>query len=459
MGKSLVTLEKVAASKPRTKYPSTTSARPADGVNETAEDRAKHIADEIGNCSKAMGIPPADLCWFDFREYATVQWGMNSVGIIRRDITRLGGFAAIRDAYFPREDTDQAVTNKRIREHALLSRRLGTHLADEAFQLRQIEAFAEKVFKGRVKPVGFSRRAPAKGQFRRAVVICLGDTHWGSDLLASETGAHDFGKVEEARALAQCVKETVEFNRAHREKTELHVVLLGDFIHGCLHDLRDGAVTSEQQSRAIHLLIQFVAQVAAAYPSVIIHGVTGNHGRDKIRHPRQSPSGKWDSKEMLIYSAVRQATSDLKNVSWDLPKSAFCVFSIFGKRYFVTHGNDVIKIGNPGQAINTGELEKQTNRLNATLRDKDEYSVVIVGHVHQSARVLLNNGVTAIVNGPGTPVDSFAVSIGLFESVSSQQIFEVVPGFPVGAGYPIMLDAAVYKNALLDRIVIPWKGF
>ena len=427
--------------------------------NASPEDRAAHIAEHIKLCADGMRIAPSDLVWWDFRAYAGAAWGQNKIDMIGRDITRLGGFYAIRDSYFHQEGTEQAVARARIREHAQLSRRLGANATDEAFQYQQIEAFAERVFKGRVRPVGFAKKLSKGPGFKRAVVVCLGDTHWGADLQASETGAHDFGKVEEARCVAQCVKETVSFNKQYRKETELHVVLLGDFIHGCLHDLRDGAVLAEQQSRAIHLLIQFVAHVAAAYLKVTIHCVSGNHDRDKARHFKPATSGKYDSHATLIYSAVKQATRDLKNVTWDIPLSAFCVFSIFDVKYFVTHGDGVIKVGNPGQAINTGELEKQTNRLNATLSETSEYKVVIVGHVHQSARTLLNNGVTVIVNGAGTPVDAFAVSIGIFESVSSQQIFEVVPNFPVGAGYPIMLGPSVYKNAELDKVVLPWIGF
>lgn len=431
---------------------------------DTAVSRSEHIADKINECATTMKVEPCDLTWADFRAFGSVAWGENNLGIVRRDITRLGGYNALRDAYFPPVATAYAGVKKRAREHANLNRRLGHKANDDAFQFAQIEAFSERVFSGRVKPISAppapkracNSSAPA---FKRAVVVCLGDDHWGADLLASETGAQNFGRVEEARCVAKLVKETIEFNIEHRAETELHVVLLGDFIHGALHDLRDGAVMSEQQSRAIHLLIQFVAHVSAAYLKVTVHGITGNHGRDKSRHFKQATSGKWDSREMLIYSAVKMATKALTNVTWDLPLSAFCVFKIFGKKYFITHGDGVIKIGNPGQSINVAELEKQTNRLNVTLRDKDEYSVVIVGHVHQSARVLLNNGVTVIVNGAGTPVDSFAVSIGIFESVSSQQIFEVVPGFPVGAGYPIMLDDGVYKDASLDKIVQPWTQY
>jgi hypothetical protein len=63
------------------------------------------------------------------------------------------------------------------------------------------------------------------------------------------------------------------------------------------------------------------------------------------------------------------------------------------------------------------------------------------------------------VNGPFTPVDSYAVSIGLFESVCSQQIFEAVPGHPVGDSRRITLDKSVDEDASLDGIIKEWSGF
>jgi predicted phosphodiesterase len=445
-------------------------AKGEDG--DTAESRASHIAEKIGECAAAMKIEPCDLTWSDFRSYGSVAYGENKLGIVRRDITRLGGFNALRDSHFPPTPTDYAGIKKRVREHANLNRRLGYTANDDEFQFKQIEAFTSRIFSGRVKPVKIPRgpltpnhivsllgKPVPASRIKRAVVVCIGDTHWGSDLLASETGALNYGKVEEARRLAQVVKQTIEYKPEYRHETELHVVLLGDLIHGNLHDLRDGAVTSEQQSRAIHLLIQAIAQFSAAYPKVTCHAVTGNHGRDKSRHQKPATAGKADSRETLIYSAVKMATRDCANVTWDIPMSAFATFSLFNRRVFVTHGDGVIRVGNPGQSINVAELEKQTNRLNATLKDYEEFSVVIVGHVHQSAKVLLNNGVTAIINGPMTPVDPFAVSIGLFESVSSQQIFESVPGFPVGDSRTITLDANVDNDSSLDEIVRPWTSF
>lgn len=433
-------------------------AAPADGVNETSEDRAKHIAESIGRCAKSMGIPPSDLTWWDYREFASVQWGQNTVGVVRRDITRLGGFESIRDAYFPREDTDQAVTKGRIREHAALSRRLGRHLADEAFQYKQMEAFAERVFKGRIKPVPYRQAKKGRSKIKRELVILLGDLHIGADLVGAATGGIDFGPLEEARFAAQVVRQVCTYKEEYRDETSLRVVMLGDLIHGCLHDPRDGAIMAEQKDRAIHLLSQVVAQLSSAFPKVAVEMISGNHDRDKLRHPKRATSSKWDSNATAIYCAVRRCCLALRNVEFHMPLAACGHFEVFGKRYFYTHGDTVISVGNPGCQIKVTELENQVNKLNATLKDKDEYAVVLVGHAHQFLHIALNNGVTIIVNGPFTAQDEYARSIGIFESIPSQTMFEVTPGYPVGDLRRIILDKKVAKDSSLDEIVRPWRA-
>lgn len=436
------------------------TAGQADGESERAEERAAHIAKHIGECADALGVEPCDLTWWDFRAYGQVAWASNTLGIVRRDITRLGGFNSIRDAYYPPTATDHAQTKKRIREHANLNRRLGAHSVADLFEFKQIEAFSKRVFSGRVQPVVGKPSVKPRGKcpIKRAAVVVLSDLHFGADLDARETGFADYGPLEEARSLAEVVRQVCTYKLEYRDETELIVVIDGDLIHGCLHDVRDGAALSEQQLRAIHLLSQAVAQFSAAFRRVRVVCVTGNHDRDKYRHPKKANAGKADSRATVIYWATKFATAHLSNVEWVIPQSQFATFRLFGKRYYVTHGDGCISVGNPGKSINVAKIEEQINKLNANLPAADAYSVVIVAHAHKSLQLLLDNGVTLIVNGPLTPVDSFAVSVGVFRNTCSQQMFEVVPGHPVGDSRTIKIDSKVRRDRTLDKVIRKWPG-
>lgn len=434
----------------------------ADGVKETAEDRAAEIGEHIGECAREMNVKPCDLTWWDFRAYAGIVYGENKIGIVRRDITRLGGYNRIRDSYFPPPPTDHSRTRLQLRQHANLNRKVGEDATQMTVVMAEVERLSKRIFTGRIKPVkvqyptaGAKRSKPG----RRVVTLTLSDLHFGSDLKADETGFLDYGKIEEARRLAFVVKQACEYKPEYRANTHLRLNLLGDLIHGKLHDQVDGAILAEQISRAIHLLTQAIAHLSAHYPSVSVHCVTGNHGRNLTRHFGRATVGKYDSNETVIYSAVKNSCRNLKNVAFSIPLRPFDVYSDFGKKTFVTHGDTVLKPGNPGKTINTEELEKQINRWNASLRDKDEYAVFIMGHVHTPMATQLANGAHVITNGCLIPADNFCVSIGLPETVCSQILFESVEGYPVGDLRMISLAPSVDEMTEMDLIIKPWSEF
>jgi UDP-2,3-diacylglucosamine pyrophosphatase LpxH len=434
----------------------------ADGVKETAEDRAAEIAEHIGECAREMNVKPCDLTWHDFRAYAGIVYGENKIGIVRRDITRLGGYNRIRDSYFPPAPTDHAGTRLQLRQHANLNRKVGRDATQITLVMEEVERLSKRLFTGRVKPIKVQYPTAGGKQSklgRRVVTLNLSDLHFGSDLKAAETGFLDYGKTEEARRLAFVVKQACEYKPEYRAVTHLRLNLLGDLIHGKLHDQVDGAVLAEQISRAIHLLTQAVAHLATHFPTVSVECVTGNHGRNLTRHFGRATVGKYDSHETVIYSAIKNACRLLPNVKFSIPLRPFGVYSDFGKKVFVTHGDTVLRPGNPGKSINTAGLETQINRWNASLSDNDEYAVFIMGHVHTPMTTQLANGAYVVTNGCLIPADNFCVSIGIPETICSQILFESVAGYPVGDLRMISLAPSVDKMEKLDEIIQPWSEF
>ncbi len=433
-----------------------TVSQQADGASETAEDRAAEIGEKIGECAREKGVEPCDLTWYEFAQYADVAWGTNRLGIVRHDITRLGGFNAIRDHYFPRLPTDHAVTRMRLREQAGLNRRLGADNAGKMFVLEEMQRLSDGLFRGRVEPTTVPT---SKKKMKRAIVSVISDTHFGSDVDARETGHLTYGRTEEARRLAQVVQQVCRYKHEHREETELHAVLAGDLIHGKLHDVQDGAARAEQKMRAIHLLSQAVAQFSAHFARVVVHCVGGNHDRDLLRHQGRGTSSKWDSSATEIYSSIRLMSERLPNVTFNIPLTPFVTFDLFGWRYFATHGDTVLDAGNPGKSVNTARIEAQINRWNASAKDGEPYSVFMMGHVHTPLLHHLANGSWLVVNGALSPADGYAVSIGLPETVADQVMFESTPEHPVGDLRFITLDRVIDESEILDEVIRPWERF
>lgn len=411
--------------------------------NKPTDNNTKRVIDAIALVVADTGCRPQDVSVRQVRDLVSDYC-----------LKMVGGLNKVRNAHFPETEKDlKAITkmSSTISYTNKLEKKLGQKLVlEEDFQkaLENLPAIKIKSFK-----------SSKKAKIERALNIVLSDLHIGSDIHKEETGNLDFGKVEESRRLARITQEVLEYKPQYRNETKLNVLILGDVIQNQLHDPSDGAPLAEQTSRAIYLLTQSLAQMAASFPQVEVHFATGNHGRNTGRHHGRAVNQKWDSIETIIYYALKNSLRNNKNIRFNLPLTPYVSYEVFNHKIFATHGDSVLAPGYPGKMIKTGSLENQINRINASLLDNQEYSVFIVGHVHTGSITHLSNGAVMITNGPMVPVDEFAVSIGLLEGACGQYLFESVKGFPVGDSRFIRVSEKDDKNPELDKIIKPWIDF
>lgn len=421
---------------------------------ESRQSIADKIAETMRECAEASGRLPQQLTWYDFREYCKIAYGQNAAGLTPRDITRAGGFNTIRDAYFPPDANEQALERERLKSHAAVNRKLGQHQVRLEDFLERVEEYAERIFFGRVQGDGFTRsEAPA----RRILTAVISDIHLGSDIKKFETGVLNYGSVEEARRMAWLFQRICSYKLQYRDETELELLFLGDIIENLLHDPRDAAELAEQVCRAIHVLVQGVALVAAWFPAVRVRCVPGNHGRFTSRHPGRATSGKWDAQETVIYQAIRMACHHLKNVTFDIPRTPYLIYEVFGRKVFCTHGDTVFNAGSPSKKIATEPLETRVNRINAALKDIEGLAIVIVGHLHVAAMTELQNRAVLITNGAAVPPNPYAVSLGILDCACSQWLFESVEGQPLGDARLLRIPASVDSDSSLDGFIQPWS--
>ncbi len=373
--------------------------------------------------------------------------------ISERQLKRNGGLPLLKSAYYP--DDDKALVEiKKAKLEKNYINKLENKLSDKNLFEQTITSTIAKLAPIKIKSFKYNK----KQKINRQISLVLSDLHFGSDIKSKETGKHDFGKVEESRRLARVIKEVLDYKPEYRNETSLNLLILGDVIENKLHDIQDAAPIAEQCARAIHLLTQAIAHCSENFPKVNVLFASGNHGRLTSRHPNRATNQKWDSIETIIYYAVKTSLKNVKNIKFDLPMTPYVTYSVFGKNILCTHGDSMLNVGYPGKTIQTGSIETQINKINAALPDVEEYSVVIVGHVHVSSVTHLNNGVVLITNGALVPVNEFAVSIGIMESAAGQMMFESIEGFPVGDCRYIRVSAKDDKDKSLDELIEPWKN-
>lgn len=411
---------------------------------ENGFDLLQLVIEDFTNVSKRIDTPVVQMTFGDYVRGG----GKYSQSII----SRVGGLKTIKSVLFSNKDpSDLAVFQelRRInRENLKLERTLGT---TELFFTKLKNSIGELPIV-KIKPYKTKKKHK---KISRTLNLVLSDLHFGSDLNIKEHG-HNYGKVEEARALAAVIKNVLEYKLQYRDETELVINILGDIIQNELHGRTSADLLHSQTCRAIWLLTHAIGLCAQSFRKVTVNMVTGNHGRDMFIHQNRANSLKFNSIETTIYYAIKNAFRNVLNVTFNQPLSAWITYEAQGHKMYATHGDTHLNPGNPGKSVNIDRVQNNINKINASLKDTDEYKVFICGHVHLPLVTNLPNGAYLVINGALTPPDSYAQSLNILESKQVQVLFETTSEYPVG-DFRFIDASQSYNNPELDKIIPPFK--
>ncbi len=349
---------------------------------------------------------------------------------------------------------EQVIEQKGL-DAKIINRRAAVSAARDMNFLDDLKNVLEKTFSKKLGLSGYAKKAPNNKRKSRIVNVALSDLHFHSLLDPREVPLR-YGPTEEARRFGKIVQETCDFKSQYRNDSELFVHIFGDIIQGALHDPRDAATITMQFGAATYYITQALIAFSKAFPKVTVRCVPGNHGRNKQRHPDRAVSQKFDSFENMIYLAVKYAVATLPNVEVIIPYTPYYSFKAFDKTGFVTHGDTVLDVGFPSNAINITKIRNQVNEWNA---GKMNYDMFLVGHVHCGSMVHLPSGPVFMSNSCLLPPDPYAISSGRPNSNSGQWLFESTQGHIVGDARFLTVDVNTDKQAQYEKIIKPFSGF
>jgi len=294
-------------------------------------------------------------------------------------------------------------------------------------------SFLKDAFKEALQPIKLpSRKARKYVPSARANFVLLTDTHFGLNIFRHEVLTNEYTPAIAASRMATLSQQISQFKIEHRNKCkELHICLGGDLIHGVLRPLSDnGLLITGQFKLAVNLLSTFISEQLSVYNTVFVHLTTGNHGRMPWKGEDRAINDKYDSFESMIGLALQARFTTSQNVIFDMPESPITIFTAMGHRYALTHGDTLIKTGNPGSNLNIKALETQILKLNASY---GPISTVMLGHYHTPTYTIVGTADTnLIIGGCMSGVDPYAQSIGVYRSIPVQTIWEATPQYSVG---------------------------
>ncbi len=333
-----------------------------------------------------------------------------------------------------------------------LARTISLAQASEAINLQQMKQIAIEHFSSKITPVGYAGKKPTKPS-KRSVCLLLSDLHIGAELMPFEE-PHSYRAVEEARRLEYVMRETIDYKPHHRSNSKLVLLWNGDLIEGKLgHDLHSGAPLAEQKAAFWHYARIMLGEFAAAFPEVEVHWQSGNHGRDKVRHPGRATSRKWDGHEYELGFALQMMCKDLKNVTWHQPWRAVSVVNLYGQNFGLTHADTEVAMGPPDTKAeaNANVLRK----INTTRQYEVEFTAWGFGHYHMPRYII--SEVSSIWNGALVPPAGYARSTGYIGEQCGQMLWEAVEGFPIGDVRFLRVDNRTDRDERLGKIVTPFR--
>lgn len=273
------------------------------------------------------------------------------------------------------------------------------------------------VFTERITPE-FVGNAPSKEEHNEAVLV-LSDWHYG---MTCDHVYNTYNIDTCINRVCEVVNQATDRIRLHSVK-KLHVVVLGDLIHGAIHAsarVASEELVCEQIMQVSEVLAQAIEQLAEVVPVIDVHITYGNHARavqdkkDNL-HP--------DNMERLVPWWLEHRLAKMTGIRV-MPETGteFLFVDVCGHEFVASHG-DLDSV-------------KTSPRLLATLFHKQygkDIEYVIIGDKHH--RESFNElGVTALICGALCGTDDYANEHRLY-STPEQLLLIVNKRYGVDAEY------------------------
>lgn len=405
---------------------------------------------ELNAISKVVGKQPGEVTSAEFK---------NNSAMSDWELRKVGGFKAGQEALYPEFATSHISGLKLVKQH--LNKIANKNAVDTYLKDEFLDAFPDALKEAKLK-LHKAYKPKSKSKVKtRTIVAHVSDTHFGANIDASEM--HDINEFNweiAARRMALFAEQIVQYKPQHRKDTELVIAINGDIIAGMIHNQEwFSDLLTKQAAGTIKILTQFISYCAQYFDKVRVVMTTGNHGRAMHKSNKsRSTTHKWDSYETIIYLGVKSTLeAKHKNVTCEIPETPYAIVDIQGHKFFQTHGDTVINVGNPGRSINMKNINTQINTLNASQLANVKFAGILVGHVHVPTVQITDNGTVLLINGTLSGADPFVQSIGIFGNEPTQMMFEVTPEHAVGDIRFIRVSGAD-SNAELEKIIEPLKG-
>lgn len=233
------------------------------------------------------------------------------------------------------------------------------------------------------------------------------DWHWGEVVKREQlNGVNEFNLEIAHRRARRLVERTILLLRHYMVHPTYEGIVLdlgGDMLSGIIHEelVNTNAVAIMAAVRDCFGVLKWaIRELANEFGKIVVFCVVGNHGRSTKKMP--SKDAAETSFDWLIYSFLEEAFQGDKRVTVVVTYSADQLYSVYGHRRLLTHGNQFRagdSIIGPIGPIMRGRQKKHSR--NAAIGQG--FDVMVHGHWHN-----YSPGTKVIGNGSLKGYDQFA---------------------------------------------------
>lgn len=270
--------------------------------------------------------------------------------------------------------------------------------------------------------------APASGP--GTPILLVSDVHWNEVVRREEVnGINAYNPELQVSRLRRAAERTIDlcFNHVAKPKYPgIVVVLGGDIVSGDIHDELVETNAAESIPTALDAasnLIAFLRSLADKFSRVFVVTAYGNHGRQhrSYRFKRHA----YQSYDWLTYQIIARHFQDTADdrVRFMIPDGPDALISVAGRRYLVTHGDNLGVRGGDGIIGALGPIRRGAVKVSAQYGSLGlHYDTIVMGHWHQL--IMLDD---IVVNGS---------AIGYNEYARNGRFTPEVPRFALWGSHP-----------------------
>lgn len=283
--------------------------------------------------------------------------------------------------------------------------------------------------------------------------LLASDWHFGEVVDPSQVGGLNEYNLQIARRRARrLIETTIDLLRNHVVNANypgIVFAIAGDMVSGDLHEELTATNEIEIMPTVMELfgtLCWCIETLADNFDRVFIPCCSGNHGRNthKTRHKGRN----FTNFDWLVYCLLAKRFEEDKRITFHIPNGPDTIYSVFGHRYLLTHGD---KLGNGGDGIigAIGPIIRGDHRRRGRQSQIGQpYNTLICGHYHQLIQLE-----RVIVNGSLKGYCEYAYTNGYGFERPRQALWLTHPAHGITFSMPVNVDESPSSS---DREWVKW---